>query len=172
VGNGSAGFLSRPVKPGVLFDLLRQVLANGAPQPAAADLETPPEILGVRHPLSILLVEDNPVNQRVALLMLQRLGYEADVAGNGYEALAALERKSYRLVFMDLQMPEMDGLEATQAIRARWPEGKRPRIAAMTANASTADRARCMEAGMDDFISKPVRVPELCRALLATPAGS
>jgi len=172
VGPGAAGFLSRPVKPAVLFDLLRQVLAEGAPRVAPAETETPPDKLGVRHPLSILLVEDNAVNQRVALLMLQRLGYEADVAGNGFEALAALERKRYRLIFMDLQMPEMDGLEATQAIRSRWPEGQRPRIVAMTANASTADRARCMEVGMDDFVSKPVRVPELCRALLATPAMS
>jgi PAS domain S-box-containing protein len=172
VGPGAAGFLSRPVKPAVLFDLLKQLLAAGANRVVATDAQIPAEKMGVSHPLSILLVEDNVVNQRVALLMLQRLGYEAEVAGNGFEALAALERKSYRLVFMDLQMPEMDGLEATRAIRARWPEGRRPRIVAMTANASTADRARCMEAGMDDFMSKPVRMPELCRALLATPAVS
>ncbi len=171
VGADAGGFLSRPLKPAVLFDLLRQLLGSGAARPAEPAAPAPNEKLALRHPLAILLVEDNVVNQRVALLMLQRLGYEADVAGNGYEALAALERKTYHLVFMDLQMPEMDGLEATQAIRVRWVEGRRPRIVAMTANASTADRTRCLEAGMDDFMSKPVRMPELCRALLATPAA-
>src|SRR5204863_4051136 len=90
-------------------------------------------------PLRILLVEDNAVNQRVTLGQLARLGYRADLAANGLEALAALERQRYDVALMDVQMPEMDGLEATRRIVARWPRGQRPRIVAMTANALQGD---------------------------------
>ena len=100
--------------------------------------------------------------------MLKRLGYTADVAGNGLEAIQALERRNYDLLLTDLQMPEMDGLQAAQEICRRWPEATRPRIVAMTANASTTDRDHCFAAGMHDFISKPVRLEDLRGAIERT----
>jgi PAS domain S-box-containing protein len=135
-----------------------------------ADAELDPE-RAARHPLRILLVEDNAVNQKLALRLLAQMGYEADLAGNGIEAIEAVERQSYDVVLMDLQMPEMDGLEATRAIRAREPEAG-PRIVAMTANAMDGDREACFAAGMDDYVSKPIRVAELVAALERAPAAS
>ncbi len=113
--------------------------------------------------LSILLAEDNPINQRVALYMLAKLGLMADVACNGYEVLQAMENQSYNMILMDVQMPGMDGLETTRAIRKRWSDG--PKIIAMTAAAFKSDREMCIEAGMDDYIRKPVRIEELAAAL-------
>jgi PAS domain S-box-containing protein len=116
--------------------------------------------------LEILLVEDNPVNQRVALGLLKQIGCTAHSTNNGVEALQALEAKHYELILMDVQMPEMDGLEATREIRRRWPDGpRRPYIIAMTANAMTGDREKCLEAGMDDYITKPVKAIRLKTAL-------
>ncbi|VVB69234.1 Methanogenesis regulatory histidine kinase FilI [uncultured archaeon] len=114
--------------------------------------------------LRLLLAEDNLVNQKVALLMLKKLGIKANVAVNGLEVLEALERQTYDVVLMDVQMPEMDGFEAAKAIRERWKEGK-PHIIAVTAHALEGDRKRCIEAGMDDYISKPVRLEDLIEAL-------
>ena len=115
------------------------------------------------QPLRILLAEDNMINQRVALRMLAKLGLRGDVACNGYEVLQALERQSYDVVLMDVQMPGMDGLETTKAIRQRWSDG--PKIIAMTAAAFKSDREMCLEVGMDDYIRKPVRIEELAKAL-------
>ena len=112
-----------------------------------------------RH-LRVLVVEDNPVNQSVARKLLDRLGYQADVAGNGRAALEAIGRLSYDLVFMDVQMPELDGCAATRAIRARELE-KQPCIIAMTANTQQSDRDACKEAGMDAFVAKPVSLSSL-----------
>ena len=121
--------------------------------------------MGQKHPLRLLVVEDNTVNQTVALSMLGRIGYRADIASNGIEALQALDRQTYDVVFMDGQMPEMDGEEATRQIRQRLPAERQPRIIAMTANAMQGDRERYLEVGMDDYISKPIRMEELVRAL-------
>ena len=163
-----AGCISKPVKPRLLLALFRDTLLGrvGGPvaEPAADDN------IARQHPLRVLLVEDNAVNQRVATLMLKKLGFTADVAGNGREAVTAIEARTYDLVFMDLQMPEMDGLQATREICARWPKGARPHIVAMTANASTDDREACLAAGMDGFVSKPVRLQDIREVLLAAPA--
>jgi CheY-like chemotaxis protein len=106
------------------------------------------------------------VNQKLALQLLQQMGYRADVAGNGIEAIECIERQRYDVVLMDVQMPEMDGLEASRRITARWPAGERPLIVAMTANAMQGDREECLAAGMDDYVTKPIRVDALVQALL------
>ena len=111
------------------------------------------------HDLQILLAEDNQVNQLVTQRMLNKLGYRADVVANGIEVLQALERQTYDVILMDILMPEMDGLDATKAIRQRWPGG--PKIIAMTASALQGDRETCLAAGMDGYISKPTRIAEL-----------
>jgi CheY-like chemotaxis protein/HPt (histidine-containing phosphotransfer) domain-containing protein len=121
--------------------------------------------LARRLPLRLLLADDNPINQKVSLSVLHKLGYSADIANNGLEVLKALEQKAYDILFLDVQMPEMDGLEAARQICQRWPTEKRPCIIAMTGNALTGDREKCLSAGMDDYISKPVRVGDLQSAL-------
>jgi len=123
------------------------------------------EQLAEQLPLRILLVDDIALNQKVGLHILQRLGYRADVASNGQEALAALYRQSYDVVFMDVQMPEMDGLEATRCICQRWSPESRPWIIAMTAHAMQGDREECLAAGMNDYVSKPIRIEALVQTL-------
>jgi CheY-like chemotaxis protein len=120
--------------------------------------------------LRILLAEDNVVNQKLALRILTQMGYRADLASNGVEAVESLVRQTYDVVLMDVQMPEMDGLEASRRIHAQWPNDQRPRIVAMTANAMQGDREMCLAAGMDDYITKPIRVDQLVEALMRVPA--
>jgi len=167
---GFAAQLTKPIKPSQLFDALIGIFAQ-QPSPmqklGAAPVQFDPE-MARRHPLRILLAEDNTVNQKLALRLLQQMGYRADVASNGLEAVEALERQPYDVVLMDVQMPEMDGLEASRQINQRWPRAGRPRIIAMTANAMQGDRELCLAAGMDDYIAKPIRVPELVSALSKT----
>ena len=168
------GVLAKPVKQSQLFDMLVSVLTDiERESTATAEAGDASSKLGERHPLRVLLAEDNTVNQQIALLVLESLGYRADVASNGIEAVEAVERLPYDLVLMDVQMPEMDGLEATRQIRARPipPErGTQPiRIVAMTANAMQGDREACIDAGMDDYLAKPIRPEELAAALAATP---
>ncbi|MBD1826177.1 response regulator [Microcoleus vaginatus GB1-A2] len=134
--------------------VLRQVATNSGGQDAANSSQ-----------IRILLAEDNVVNQKVATHLLDRIGYRADIAANGLEVLEALKRQPYDVVLMDVQMPNMDGLEATRRICQEWPANKKPRIIAMTANAMQGDREKCLEAGMDDYITKPVRREELAIAL-------
>ncbi|MEO7761935.1 MAG: response regulator, partial [Casimicrobiaceae bacterium] len=117
------------------------------------------------HPLRILLAEDNVVNQKLALRLLQQMGYRADLAVNGVEAIERIARQTYDVVLMDVQMPQMDGIEASREINRRWPGSNRPRIVAMTANAMQGDREECIAAGMDDYVTKPIRVEALVEAL-------
>jgi signal transduction histidine kinase/ActR/RegA family two-component response regulator len=142
------------------------VPTGAAPRPGSTDLD--PE-QAAKHPLRILLAEDNAVNQKLALKLLSQMGYDADVAANGVEVLQAVERQPYDLVLMDVQMPEMDGLEATRRLVAQRQADERPWIVAMTANAMDGDREKCLDAGMMGYISKPIRVNELADALLTAP---
>jgi PAS domain S-box-containing protein len=160
--------LTKPIKISQLYDTLVALSADASRVEKAQDRPTSGHLDGgmaERLPLRILLAEDNVVNQRVATRILERLGYRADIAASGLEALAALARQAYDLVLMDVQMPELDGLEATRRIRRELPEERRPYIIAMTANALEGDRDACIAAGMDDFVSKPVRVEALVTAL-------
>jgi CheY-like chemotaxis protein len=161
-------YLSKPLRQAQLFDTLVGLLGHGPATPAmpVKDKATTMDAgMAARHPLRILLAEDNVVNQKLALRLLQQMGYRADLASNGLEAIESLERQPYDVVLMDVQMPEMDGLEATRRIVQRWPNGARPRIVAMTANAMQGDREACLAAGMDDYVTKPIRVEALVAAL-------
>jgi signal transduction histidine kinase/DNA-binding response OmpR family regulator len=158
--------LGKPVKLSLLYasilDAMGRGRASGEAEPGPSP---PPAVRPTDAVLKVLLAEDNEVNRSVALRMLERLGYTADVAVNGREVLERLERSAYDVVLMDVQMPEMDGLEASRAICRRWPESRRPRIIAMTAEAMEGDRETCIAAGMDDYIAKPVDLALLRRAL-------
>jgi GAF domain-containing protein/DNA-binding response OmpR family regulator len=164
--------LTKPVKPSALHDVLVTVLAGPATEDDRARAPERPTIdpgLASRHPLRLLLAEDNAVNQKLAIRLLSNMGYHADVAGDGVQAIQALERGEYDVVLMDVQMPELDGLEATRRIRARWPD-RQLHIVAMTANAMAGDRDACLAAGMNDYVSKPIRPPELAEALARAPS--
>jgi PAS domain S-box-containing protein len=158
--------LTKPVKPYQLYDILLRFLTQGGTEKKKAFVEPSfNKEMAEKLPLRILLAEDNPVNQRVALRMLEKLGYRADVVGNGLEALEALKRQHYDLIFMDVQMPEMDGLETTMYIRKELPPDAQPCIVAMTAGAFAEDRERCLASGMDDYISKPVQIEHIVAIL-------
>ncbi|WP_366524666.1 response regulator [Nannocystis sp.] len=160
-----ATVVTKPIKASQLYETLLQLLVGRRPpethEPSVRSEFDPG--MGERLPLRILAVEDNATNQKLILLMLERLGYRADSAYHGLEALEALARHTYDVVLMDVQMPEMDGLEATRRIRQQ--PGSQPRIIAMTANAMDSDRQACLAAGMDDYVSKPIQVRELRLAL-------
>ena len=156
-------FLTKPVREAQLGSALLRIFGDGK-KPLKPERETALRPTGYLN-YRILLAEDNPVNQKVALAMLKHLGYKADVAVNGKEVLNSLEQKSYDLILMDIQMPEMDGLEATKFIRSSLPAAKQPKIIAMTAYTLQGDREQCLAAGMDEYISKPVKMEELKDAL-------
>jgi len=154
--------LTKPIKLSQLHRILTNVISR---QPAQKSDRSKAVDEGIQmSSLRILLAEDNATSQKVAVKMLKRLGYKADVVANGIEALQALERQPYDLVLMDLRMPEMDGLEATRITRQRWPVNG-PKIIAVTAYALQGDREKCLDAGMDDYISKPIKVSELAEVL-------
>ena len=167
-----SAYLAKPVRQSQLFDTLVSLLAHEnvamprATKAAGAKLDPG---MAARNPLRILLAEDNVVNQKLALRLLQQMGYRADLASNGLEAVESVARQAYDVVLMDVQMPELDGLDATRRIRALGDERAGLRIVAMTANAMQGDREMCMEAGMDDYLTKPIRVERLVEALLAVP---
>ncbi|HEX8012789.1 MAG TPA: GAF domain-containing protein [Casimicrobiaceae bacterium] len=166
-------YLAKPMRQSHLFDTLVGLLARGAAPKAEAAAPGKRQLdpsQAARHPLRILLAEDNVVNQKLALRLLQQMGYRADLASNGIEAIESVQRQTYDVVLMDVQMPEMDGLEASRKINARWPPHERPRIIAMTANAMQGDRDMCLAAGMDDYLTKPIRVERLIEALNQVPA--
>jgi PAS domain S-box-containing protein len=155
--------LAKPLKASQLYNTLLQLLTAGRAGEEAIEPMTDGK--RVRSALRILLAEDNAMNQKVALRLLEQLGYRADVATNGLEAIEALERQPYDVVLMDVQMPELDGLDATRRICERWPAESRPHIVAMTANALPEDREACFAAGMNDYVAKPIRAEELVAAL-------
>jgi CheY-like chemotaxis protein/HPt (histidine-containing phosphotransfer) domain-containing protein len=166
-----ASILPKPLKPSSLFDALSTIFADGAPPPVRRESSSDEVLdsgMAAGLPLRILLVEDNATNQKLADALLKRLGYHADIASNGLEAVQALDRQMYDVVLMDIQMPEMDGMDATRAIRRTLPGDRQPHIIAMTANAMPGDREACLAAGMNDYISKPVRVESLAAALAAS----
>ncbi|AUC59661.1 Circadian input kinase A [Cyanobacterium sp. HL-69] len=173
-----AATLIKPIKQSRLYYILSKIIQNPALK-AKPDQLSPISLtdsmggqeLAITTPLKILIAEDNIINQKVITNILKRLGYRADVVANGLEVLDTLRRQSYDLILMDVQMPEMDGLTATRQIRTLWNSasndfyGQPPQIIAMTANAMEGDRERCIEAGMNDYLSKPVRVEALIEKL-------
>jgi len=169
---GFDGFLVKPLRESRLLDCLRAVVAargQAQPEVSRATLVTEESLqetnFGTRT--RVLLVEDNPVNQRVASRMLQKLGYRVDLAEDGRQALEACERSEYDVVLMDCQMPVLDAFRATEELRRREEgTGRHLTIVAMTAHAMPGGRERCLEAGMDDHVSKPIKVEGLRRVLL------
>ncbi len=164
--------LNKPIKPAHLREALVRVISGTKPVARKASPATANPTLSDSLPLRVLLCDDNVINQKVALRLLQKFGYKADVAINGVECLKAIERQPYDIIFMDVQMPEMDGIEATQQVRKRQKQSAgrgnfKPGIAivAMTANAMQGDREKCLAAGMDDYLSKPIK-PEDIRKVL------
>ena len=161
-------YLAKPIRQSHLFDTLVSLLAVEPAAKPAASTAAKPQLdpgMAARHPLRILLAEDNVVNQKLAMRLLQQMGYRADLASNGIEAVESVQRQRYDVVLMDVQMPELDGLDATRRICASTPANERPRIVAMTANAMQGDREMCLDAGMDDYLTKPIRVERLVEAL-------
>lgn len=157
--------VNKPLRQSRLYNILVEVLAN-QPQRPSKHLPQPPirldQHLAEKVPLRILVAEDNAVNQRLALLILQKMGYRADAVADGMEVLQALERQAYDIIFMDVQMPILDGLETTKRIHQNWQQlERRPRIIAMTANAMPDDHKQCLLAGMDDYLSKPIRLEQV-----------
>ncbi len=160
--------IGKPVRFAALSEALVSIFIPGAIPPAKARLqidsgeseEAPISQPDHRTPLKVLLAEDNPVNQRVAILLLERFGHHCVAANNGLEVLDCLQKETFDLILMDCQMPEMDGFACTHEIRQRYPELRTP-IIALTANAMQGDRERCLQAGMDDYIAKPMRIPDL-----------
>ncbi|MFM2357228.1 MAG: hypothetical protein RLZZ528_2964, partial [Pseudomonadota bacterium] len=169
-GIGFAEVLAKPIKPSTLLNALLTI-ALGEPTRVLPhrriDKPRIDDQLATEFPARILLADDHPTNQKLGRMILKRLGYRADVAGNGLEVLQALELQPYDLILMDIEMPEMDGVEATRRIIATYSADTRPKIIAVTANAMEGDRERFIAAGMSDYVSKPIRVEALVQAIRA-----
>jgi CheY-like chemotaxis protein len=169
----------KPIRPKQLLDALNQIFDRRRISPRKSSAASAFDgSLAARLPLRILVADDSRVNQMVAVKFLEKLGYRSEVASNGLEVIQALDRHDFDIVFLDVQMPELDGYGAARQIRRRWTDEIRPRLIAMTGNAMEGDRQRCLEAGMDDYISKPVRIADIKTALerwgskSATPGSS
>ncbi|MCB0210150.1 MAG: response regulator [Anaerolineae bacterium] len=161
-----SAYLTKPIKTSQLYNVLINVVTKETKTILQSKTNSVfDENLGQKQPLKILLAEDNTVNQKVALGILGRIGYLADVASNGLEVIEALKRQHYDIILMDIQMPEMDGIETTRHIRREFPSNKQPRIITMTANALRGDKEKYLENGMDDYISKPIQVDQMIRVL-------
>ena len=171
-----AAFLNKPIKQSQLYNVLINIFGGSTSevrvQRSSGRFSKSIPMIAQDLPLRILLADDHLVNQKVGLQILQRMGYRADVAGNGLEVLEALRRQPYDVILMDMQMPEMDGLEASRLICQEWEAAAKPWIVAMTANAMRGDREECMAAGMDDYLSKPIEIDELVRVLMACKSRS
>jgi CheY-like chemotaxis protein/HPt (histidine-containing phosphotransfer) domain-containing protein len=159
---GISFFIYKPIRLTQMFDTLYRAITGHARQekktPATPTFDT---TMASKHPLKILVADDNPVNQKVGVSLLQKLGYKPDLVSNGLEVLASLEKQHYDLLFLDVQMPEMDGYEAARQIRQRWRDSQRPIVIAMTGGALSGDREKCLASGMDDYLAKPLRIFEL-----------
>lgn len=165
IENLYSAFLTKPIKKNQLLKVMLQVMGHNIELIRKKTFKLD-KGLGEKNPLRILMAEDNLINQKVAVKLLDKMGYKADVVANGLEVLEALQRQPYDVILMDLQMPEMDGLQSTQEIIKRWPDkSQRPRIIALTANAMKEDRDRTLKAGMDDYVSKPINLNEITEAL-------
>jgi PAS domain S-box-containing protein len=174
-GSRFSAYLTKPVKPSQLFDCLTRLVTH---QPTSASRPAQTKQLfnrdiGSQHPLRLLVAEDNEINQKLVISILSRLGYRAEMANNGLEALSILHEKPIDVVLMDIQMPEMDGETATIRIHQDFPPAQQPRVIAMTANALPGDRERYLALGMDDYLSKPIKINELVRILQESqPSGT
>ncbi len=157
--------LPKPIKPYPLHDALRRVIAGASAHVGTSDLAGTAIRLAESIPLDILLVEDNPVNQKVAIGYLGRMGYKVDAVANGLEAVTAVQKRKFDLIFMDLQMPVMDGFTATREIRRLLPKEKQPVILALTANTMHGDREACIAAGMNEHLAKPVKLEDMQNAI-------
>jgi CheY-like chemotaxis protein len=165
-------FINKPISQSELRRAVESALFGEPVQAAKRESAFPSHSkYAASRPFRILLVEDHPVNQQITVVLFSRLGYRVDVASNGFEALESLRRQRYDVVFMDMNMPEMDGLEASRHIQKDWPPEARPWIVALTANAMAADQEECARAGMRGFVSKPVELPDLKAALDQVPAS-
>jgi CheY-like chemotaxis protein len=149
--------LTKPIKPAHLYNILNSAFSG---QSTTMPISEQIKEYAKNSPLKILLAEDNIQSQKVTLQMLKKLGFSADLAANGLEVLQALKRQRYDIILMDVRMPEMNGLEATRIIRQRWPDNK-PLIIAITAYGLEGDREKCLDAGMNDYLSKPIKLKEL-----------
>jgi CheY-like chemotaxis protein len=155
-----AATITKPIKHDQLFDVLMEAI-TGANRPLSRTRPKVVERIGEKLPLSMLVAEDNPVNQKLLRRVLLQLGYRTDMVENGVEVVEAVNRKHYDLVFMDVHMPEMDGMEATRLIVNSRKGERRPIIVAVTADALQGDKEKCIQAGMDDYITKPIRIADI-----------
>jgi DNA-binding response OmpR family regulator len=162
---GLTAQLTKPIKRAALFNTLLRLSVRGVTT-AVAEPVAPLDLQGSREGLRVLIAEDNPVNVRLLTLLLEDMGYSADVVGNGAEAIEALRRQTYDVVLMDVQMPVMDGLEATRQIQREWEPSRRPRVIALTAGVMSEEVQTCRSAGMDDFLAKPLGVDRLAASMM------